>query len=426
MMEKRRAAITGIGIVSPVGIGKEVTWNNLIQGRSGVRLITCFDASSFPTKIAAEVKDFNLRNFVSDEFILEHASERRTKFGLAAAKMAVDDANINFSKLNPRRIGVLTGAGLGIVRLDDICRCIEEENFNMEKFAAGLSFIHPESMFRCPTDLVSILLSRMFNTHGPNYTITSACAAGAQAIGMALRVIQRGESDVVIAGAADSMINPIGVIGFVTLGATSTNNEFPTEASRPFDRRRDGLVIGEGAGMVIVEELTHALKRGAPIYAELLGYGTSIDAYRVTDPHPQGRGAIQSMQSALNDAGLEVSDVDYINAHGTSTLPNDKIETLAIKTLFGEQAYRLAVSSNKSMIGHLIAAAGAVEFVATVLTVHKNIIPPTINYKHPDPDCDLYYVPNEAKRDMEVNVALSNSFGFGGQNATLAVSKYKG
>ncbi|MHA2281709.1 MAG: beta-ketoacyl-[acyl-carrier-protein] synthase family protein [Promethearchaeota archaeon] len=423
-MVSNRAVVTGLGVVSPLGIGKDETWTNLIKGQSGIDLIGSFDASHFPVRIAAEVGEIDIKEFVDEEEITKHATERRTKFGLVASKMAVDDANIDLRKLIPGRVGVVTGAGLGIVRLEDLCRCMDDGKFNIKRFARELSHIYPDSILRCPPDLVSCLISTLYKIQGPNYTITSACAAGAQAIGLALRIIQRGEADIIIAGAADSMVNPMGIMGFIMLDAVSGNNEYPTKACRPFDRKRDGAVIGEGAGMVIVEELSHALERDVRIYGELLGYGTSMDAYRVTDPHPEGRGAIQSMQAALKDGGLMVSEIDYINAHGTSTPLNDKIETLAIKTLFGEHAYKVAVSSNKSMIGHLIAASGAVEFIATVKTVSENVIPPTINYEFADPDCDLDYVPNEA-RERETNIALTNSFGFGGHNATLAVGKYE-
>ena len=414
-----RVVVTGMGLISPVGLDTESSLRNLVSGRSGVDRITLFDASTFETGIAAEVRGFDLDNFLDADRVKGKMAERRTRFGVAAAKLALEDARLN---IGGSRCAVMTAAGLGVVRMEDVTRWIDDGIFNTERFARELNRLHAETAW-CPPNLVSDLIASLFGLKGCVYTITSACAASNQAIGLGARMIQRGEVDVVLAGGADSMINPMGVIGFTLLGALTTENEPPQQASKPFDRKRKGLVLGEGAGMVVLESLGHALRRDAEIYAEVAGYGTSIDAFRLTAPHSKGDGAVLAMRRALSDASWEPGDIQYINAHGTSTLLNDKIETLAIKRVFGEHAHALKISSNKSMVGHLIAACGALEFISTVDTVRRNIIPPTINYKDKDPACDLFYVPNRAI-ETEVHGALTNSFGFGGQNATLAISKY--
>lgn len=425
MSNRRRAVVTGLGIVTALGAGKDAHWQALVAGRSGVAPITLFDATPLPARIAAEVHGFNLADYVSDQTLLSQAAERRSQFGIAAAQMAVQDACLTTASLDPARCGVMFGTGLPITVFQDVCRCLDEnKQFDTSRFHAMWPELHPTSLVRCPTDLVTRWLVDLYNLRGMAYTVTSACAAASQAIGLAFHAIRRGELDLALAGGADSMINPMGLLGFVLLGACSSRNDAPQEASRPFDARRDGLVVGEGGGIAILEELEHARRRGAHIYAEVSGYGASLDAYRLTAPEPNGRGAIQAMLAALQDAGWKPDEVDYINAHGTSTKLNDRIETAAVKLVFGEHAYRMAVSSNKSMFGHLIAAAGAAEFVATVQTIYNGIVPPTINYTYPDPACDLDYVPNEARR-ATVRRALSNSFGFGGQNSTLAVARFE-
>lgn len=419
----RRVVVTGLGVVSSIGLGHKEHWRNLVSGTSGEHPISVFDASGFPVRIAAEVQQCETERYWPAKAPASLLAERRTRFGLAAAGMAIEDSGLEPRRLRGETGAVILGAGLGIVRLEDIARALGTDGaFDYARFARELDRIHPESMIRHPPDLVAGLIAQYLGFSGTNITITSACAAGAQAIGLALRQLQEGDADIALCGAADSMINPLGLTGFVLLGAASTQNEAGS-SSRPFDRTRSGLVMGEGAGVVVLETLERALARGAHIYAELAGYGTSLDAYHITDPHPAGQGAAQAMQMALRDARLKTDSVGYINAHGTSTLLNDKMETLAIKHVFGDRAYAIPVSSNKSMIGHLIAACGAVEFVGTVLTVFHQVVPPTINYHYPDPVCDLDYVPNTA-RACAVEVALTNSFGLGGQNASLVVQRY--
>lgn len=416
----RQVVVTGLGIVSAIGLGHEEHWRNLVAGRSGERPISVFDASGFPVRIAAEVPEYDVRRYWPEELPDSLLAERRTRFGLAAAGMAIADSCLE-SAGEPA--AVILGAGLGAVRIEDIAQFLSAEGtFDYQRFPRELGRIHPESMIRNPPDVVAGLIARRLGFTGANMSITSACAAGAQAIGLAYRQLQEGDAEIAICGAADSMLNPLGLTGFVLLGAASKLNEAGI-FSRPFDRTRSGLVMGEGAGIVVLETLAHARQRRARIYAELIGYGTSLDAYHITDPHPQGQGAAQAMRMAIRDAGLEPQSVHYINAHGTSTQLNDKMETLAIKQVFGEHAYTIPISSNKSMIGHLIAACGAAEFIGTVLTVYHQIIPPTINYHNPDPACDLDYVPNLA-RPCPVEVALTNSFGLGGQNATLVLRRY--
>lgn len=417
----RRVVVTGLGVVSPVGVGHQEFFAALVGGRSGEGPITAFDAAGFPVQIAAEVKDNDVLRFWPGPIDPLTAAERRTRFGLAAAALAVLDAGLSPGDPLLRAGAVVLGAGLGVVCIEDVVRFQSGGATDLVAFGKQLDKIAPQSMLRQPSDLVGSLCAAGLGIGGPNLTLTSACAAGTQAVGTAYRLVAAGHSDIALCGAADSMVNPVGVTGFALLGAASKHNQ-PGVTSRPFDRTRTGLVLGEGAGMAVLETLDGARRRGARIYAEVRGYGTSLDAYHLTDPDPAGTGAVGAMRAAIRDAGLKPADIGHVNAHGTSTPLNDRTETKAIKAAFGHAAAAIPVTANKSMLGHLVAASGAAEFVCTVLTVSKQIIPPTINYRHPDPACDLDYVPNEA-RPAAVTYALSNSFGFGGQNASVVVGR---
>ncbi|MFN3976594.1 MAG: beta-ketoacyl-ACP synthase II [Aquificaceae bacterium] len=411
---KRRVVITGLGVVSPIGTGVEKFWSNLIAGVSGVDIIKRFDPVEIglPVHIAAEVKDFEAERYF-DKKDAQKVSDF-IKFAVAAAEEAIKDSGLLEGKWDPYKVGVIIGTGIGGLR--DI---EEQQKVLMEKGPRRVSpFFIPYGISNMASGLVAI----RFGFKGPNYCVVSACATGNHAIGDAMRLIQKGDIDVAIAGGCESAITPLGVAGFASMRALSTRNHEPQKASRPFDRDRDGFVMGEGAGILVLEEYEHARARGAKIYAELVGYGATDDAYHITAPCADGEGAYMCMKLALEDAKVKPEEIDYINAHGTSTPLNDKSETLAIKRLFGEHAYKLKISSNKSMIGHLLGAAGAVEAVATVKTVQTGIIPPTINLENPDPECDLDYVPNKAI-EYPVNYALSNSFGFGGTNACLLFKK---
>ncbi|MEJ7619226.1 MAG: beta-ketoacyl-ACP synthase II [Aquificaceae bacterium] len=410
----RRVVITGLGAVTPIGTGVQKFWENLIAGVSGVDIIKRFDPieAGLTVHIAAEVKDFEPERYF-DKKEAQKVSDF-IKFAVAASEEAIKDSGLLESKYDPYRVGVIIGTGIGGLR--DI---EEQQKVLMEKGPRRVSpFFIPYGISNMASGLVAI----RFGFKGPNYCVVSACATGNHAIGDAMRLIQRGDIDVAIAGGCESAITPLGVAGFASMRALSTRNDEPQRASRPFDADRDGFVMGEGAGILVLEEYEHAKARGAKIYAELVGYGATDDAYHITAPCADGEGAYMCMKLALEDAGIRPEEVDYINAHGTSTPLNDKSETLAIKRLFGEHAYRLKISSNKSMIGHLLGAAGAVEAVATVKTIETGIIPPTINLENPDPECDLDYVPNKAI-NYPVRYALSNSFGFGGTNACLVFKK---
>jgi 3-oxoacyl-[acyl-carrier-protein] synthase II len=410
---RERAVITGVGVISPVGIGKEAFWNALLEGRSGIKQVTRFDATGFASRIAGEVTDFHPEEFVEKKEV--RRMDRFTQFAVAAARMAVADAGLDFSNIDLDRVGVVIGSGIGgIETLEQQVRLLLEK---------GPSRISPFFVPMMISNMAAGQISIFLGVRGPSFTVVTACASGTNAVGEALRMIQRGEVDVVITGGTEAPITPIAFAGFAAMKAMSTRNEDPAKASRPFDKERDGLVIGEGAGILILESLSHARRRNARIYCEVTGYGTTSDGYHITAPDPEGRGAAQAMKLALEDAGISPEDVDYINAHGTSTVLNDKVETLAIKKVFGERAYRIPVSSIKSMIGHCMGAAGALEVIATALSVKFDQIPPTINYEVPDPECDLDYVPNEA-RQYKVKVAISNSFGFGGHNAVVVLRKF--
>jgi 3-oxoacyl-[acyl-carrier-protein] synthase II len=411
---KRRVVVTGLGTVTPIGNTASEFWTNALAGKSGADHITRFDASGHDVKFAAELKGFDPTAFGEKKEMKK--MDRFTQYGIAAAQMAVQDSGLDVPAIG-KRTGVVIGSGIGgIETLED------QHTVMMEKGAKRISpFFIPMMIINMLTGLVSM----RFGAKGPTNSTVTACASGANAIGDAFRIIQIGDADVMITGGAEAPVSPISVGGFASMRALSTRNEDPQRASRPFDADRDGFVIGEGAGIIVLEEREHALARGAKIYCEMAGYGYTADAYHMTAPDPEGQGAVRSMEGALRDAGVSPSDVDYINAHGTSTPLNDRFETMAIKKVFGDHSSRLAISSTKSMTGHLLGAAGGIEFVILALAHHQGKIPPTINYETPDPECDLDYVPN-TPRELDVEVAISNSFGFGGHNVTLATKKHDG
>lgn len=419
---RRRVVVTGIGCITPVGNTVESMWESLREGRSGIGNISHFDASDYPTKFASEVKDFDLSDYVDDPGQFAH-SGRNIRFAIGAARQAVNDSGILDSDLDPAQFGVYLGAGEGQQDFQIFMQMIAQSNrgdeFDFEEFTrAGLELLNPQVEIEQEPNMPAGHLAGLFNAQGPNLNCLTACAASSQALGEATEIIRQAEADVMLSGGAHSMIHPFGVTGFNLLTALSTRNDDPQKASRPFDRTRDGFVLGEGAGMLILEELEHARRRGARIYGEIAGYGSTADAYRITDIHPEGRGATRCIQMALEDAGANTDEIDYINAHGTSTIVNDKVETMAIRQSLGDNAIQTPISSTKSMMGHLIAAAGSVEAITCLLSMRDDVVPGTMNYETPDPDCDLDYIPNEA-RDTPVSKALSNSFGFGGQNVTL-------
>ena len=418
---RRRVVVTGIGCVTPLGTNIAQLWSNLLAGRSGVGPTTVFDASSFPTKISAQVKDWSIADDGEDAAVWAKRS-RHTQFAAGAARQAMRDADV-IGKVEPTRLGVYLGAGEGQQDYYRFARMMTaasaDGQFSLKKFVENArQELDPVAELEQEPNMPSGYLAGMFDAQGPNANCLTACAASSQAIGEASEIIRRGEADVMLSGGAHSMIHPFGLTGFNLLTALSERNDEPTRASRPFDLDRDGFVLGEGAAMVVLEEYERAAARGAQIYGEIAGYGTTADAYRITDQHPEGRGATACMQMALNDAKLNRDQICYINAHGTSTAVNDRVETLSIRRVFGEQADKIPVSSTKSMTGHLVAAAGATELIISLLALRNNVLPPTINYETPDPECDLDYVPNKA-RDHRCSAVLSNSFGFGGQNITL-------
>ncbi|MBR0324573.1 MAG: beta-ketoacyl-ACP synthase II [Selenomonadales bacterium] len=410
----RRVVITGIGAVTPIGIGKDAFWNALIEGKSGVGPITRFDVSEYTTKIAGEVSDFVVTDFIDKKEAKR--MDRSTQYAVAASKLAIDDAKLDLEAEDRERIGVIIGTGIGgMEALYDQYKVL---------FAKGPSRISPFLVPMMIGNMASGMTSIQFGLQGPSSCVVTACATGTNSIGDAARAIKYGDADVMLAGGTEAPISPAALAGFGSMKALSTRNDEPERASRPFDKDRDGFVMGEGAGVIVLESLEHALARGAHIYAELAGYAYNSDAYHITAPAPGGVMAAKAMRQALKDGGIEPNEVDYINAHGTSTGLNDKNETMAIKEVFGDHAYELAVSSIKSMTGHLLGAAGGVECIAAAMTIDQGIIPPTINYETPDEGLDLNYVPNVAEK-REVRVALSNSLGFGGHNATLALKKYE-
>jgi len=410
----RRVVITGYGVIAPIGIGKDEFWNGLVAGKSGVTRISSFDASQFSSQICAAVKNFEPEKYIDKKRLRK--MDRFTQLAFAAAKMAVEDAKLDMEKEDHFRVGVIVGSGIG-----GIATVASEHKTLLER---GPRWVSPFMIPMLITNIAAGEIAIAYNIQGPNYSLSSACATSNHTVGDALRLIRYGDADVIIAGGSEAAVTPLGLAGFCSAKALSTRNDEPERASRPFDKERDGFVMGEGAGIVVLESLEHALSRRASIQAELVGYGATDDAYHITAPSPDGLSAARAMSNALADGGLKPEEIDYINAHGTSTPLNDKVETLAIKKVFGEYAYKIPISSNKSMIGHLLGAAGVVELIATIISMEKEIIPPTINYEFPDPECDLDYVPNKA-RPKKIEVALSNSLGFGGHNATLVVRKYR-
>ena len=406
--------VTGVGLVSALGLDTESTWSALLEGKSGVAPITHFDAGAFATRIAAEVKNFNPLDYVDSKNARK--MDRFILYAIAAGDVALSSACLSVTEENADRIGVYIGSGIGGFGT------IESQHSNyLDKGPRKISpFFIPASIGNLATGQVSIRLG----TAGPNSATCTACSAGSHAIGDSFKIIERGAADAMIAGGSEAAITPMGVGGFAAMRALSTRNEEPEKASRPFDRDRDGFVIGEGAGLVVLEELEQARQRGASIYAEIVGYGMSGDAYHITAPPEDGSGAIRAMRATLEDAGVDPTEVDYINAHGTSTPPNDRIETKAVKAVFGEHAYKLSMSSTKSMTGHLLGAAGGLEAGIAALAIKNQILPPTINLENPDPECDLDYVPNQARK-VDVNCVLSNSFGFGGTNAAILLKKFR-
>ncbi|MEW9122513.1 MAG: beta-ketoacyl-ACP synthase II [Thermotaleaceae bacterium] len=411
---KKRVVITGLGAITPIGIGKNEFFQSLKNGVSGIDKITKFDTAGYETQIAAEVKGFDPNQYIDKKEAKR--MDRFTQFAVAASKLAIDDAKLDTEKVDQHRFGVVLGSGIGGIET------LEKE---YQKLAEkGPNRVSPFFIPMMISNIGSGQVSMTFGAKGPNTTVVTACASSTNSIGEAFRIIQRGDADIMITGGTEASITPLAIAGFCAMRAMSTRNETPQKASSPFDKKRDGFIMGEGAGILILEELEHARNRGAHIYAEVVGYGLSADAYHITAPAPEGEGAARAIESALRDADLKPTDVDYINAHGTSTPYNDKFETMAIKSVFGEHAYKLAVSSTKSMTGHLLGAAGGVEAIACVMAITQGFIPPTINLEDPDPECDLDYVPNQGK-EREVNVTLSNSLGFGGHNASIVLKKYK-
>jgi 3-oxoacyl-[acyl-carrier-protein] synthase II len=422
-VEPRRVVVTGLGALTPVGNTVDEFWSALTQGKSGIGPITKFDASEkadngeykFVTRIAGEVRNFDELKYVDKKDA--RRLDPYLKYAVACAVMAVDDSGLDTAALDGSRFGVLIGSGIG-----GISSLLEAHKMLIER---GPDRVSPFFIPMLIINMASGLVSMRFGAKGPNSAVVTACATGNHALGDAFRLIQRGDADVMIAGGAEAIVVPLTIAGFCSMKAMSTRNDEPQKASRPFDAGRDGFVCGEGGGILVLESLEHARRRDARIYGEIVGYGMTGDAHHMTAPDPEGDGAARAMTGALADAGLAPTAVDYINAHGTSTPYNDKFETLAIKRVFGEHARKLAVSSTKSMTGHLLGAAGGIEAIATVLALHHGVLPPTINYETPDPDCDLDYVPNQARK-QDIETALSNAFGFGGTNATLAFRKYQG
>lgn len=410
---EHRVVITGMGVVSPLGNDTKTFWESLLAGKSGIGPVTHFDASEYSTRIAAEVKQFDPLTYMEKKDA--RRMDRFTQFAVAAAQMALQDGAFDIKEHDPDRIGVYIGSGIG--GLDTL---EEQHKKLLEKGPRRVSpFFIPMLIANMASGQVSIATG----AKGPNSAVVTACATGTHALGDAFRIIQRGEADAMIAGGAEATVGPLAFAGFCSMKAMSTRNDEPTKASRPFDKNRDGFVMGEGAGVLLLEELSHAEARGAHIYAEVIGYGMSGDAYHMTSPAPEGEGAKRAIVRAIKDSGLTPEAFGYVNAHGTSTDYNDPLETLAIKNAFGEHAYRMAISSTKSMTGHLLGAAGGIEAIATALALEQQIVPPTVNLDEPDPECDLDYVPKVARK-LTFDAAISNSLGFGGHNATLALKKY--
>lgn len=411
---KKRVVITGTGAVTPVGIGTQNFWNAVKEGKNGIGIITRYDLSGFATRIGGEVRDFNPEEYIDKKEAKR--MDRYTQFAIAAAKMALEDANLDLNSVNKERMGVILGSGIGGIEILE-----EQHSVLLTKGPDKISpFLIPMMIANMAAGQISIL----FGAKGINETIVTACASATNAIGDSFRCIQRGDADIIITGGTEAPLTPLSFAGFSSMKAMSRRNDDPKTASRPFDAERDGFVMSEGAGILILEEYEHAVNRGANIIAEIVGYGATADAYHITAPDPEGAGGARAMALAIKDAGIAPEEIGYINAHGTSTPLNDRLETQAIKTVFGNHAYKLAVSSTKSMIGHLLGAAGAVEAIVTAYALKEGFIPPTINYMNPDPECDLDYVPNKGRK-ADIMYAISNSFGFGGHNATIVLKKFE-
>jgi 3-oxoacyl-[acyl-carrier-protein] synthase II len=414
-MKQRRVVVTGLGVISPVGNDIATFWDSLVEGKSGIRPIEQFDVSNYPTRIAAQVMDFSPGDYINRKD--SRRMDRFVQFACAAARMALEDSKLAIKSENAFRIGVWVGSGIGGLETME-----KQHEVLLNKGAGGVSpFLIPMMIANMASGQISI----MSGAKGPNGCTVTACATGTNSVGEAFRFIQRGDADAMITGGAEASITPLGISGFCSMKAMSTRNDNPTAASRPFDLNRDGFVMGEGSAILVLEELEHALQRGARVYAEIAGYGATADAFHVVQPDSEGEGAARAFAMALEDAGVLSQEVDYINAHGTSTEINDAMETRAIKRVWGDYASRVAISSTKGVTGHMLGAAGAIELMAAVLACQYDIIPPTINYETPDPLCDLDYVPNQARR-KNVNIAVSDSLGFGGHNAALVVLKFKG
>jgi len=413
-MNQNRVIVSGIGVVTPIGIGREDFWNGLLAGRNGISRITLFDPSGFRSQMAGEVKDFHAEDWIDRK--LARRMDRFTHFALVAADLAMKDAGLDVFPFDGCRAGVIIGSGIGGMQTI--------ENAHAEMLANGPRSLGPFVVSRVLINTAACMVSITHGLKGPLSAPSVACSTGSNAIGDAYRILERGDADIMLAGGTEASLSPLPFGAFCATRAMSARNDDPERASRPFDKNRDGFVMGEGAGVVVLERLDHALRRDAPIYAELAGYGNTADAYHLTAPDPEGDGMVRAMREALRDAGVAVSDIGYINAHGTSTILNDKTESAAVLKVFGDHALRLKMSSIKSMIGHLLAASGAVEFAATVLSVSTGRIPPTINYEQPDPDCPLDYVTRGVEA-IELGVAMSQSFGFGGGNACLIVKNYE-
>ncbi len=411
---KNRVVITGLGPVTPVGIGKNNFWQSLIQGKCGIDRISYFDIEKYPTKIAAEIKDFDYINYIS----IKEANrmDKSTQFSIVAAMLALEDSKLKITEKDFYSTGVIIGSGIGGIETFE-----KQHKILLEKGPGRVSpFFVPMMISNISAGEIAIKIG----AKGPNGVITTACASSTHALGMAFKLLQHGDAQIIISGGTEAAISPMALAGFCKMRALSTQNDYPKKASKPFDRERDGFIMGEGAGILVLETLQHAKERNANIYAEIFGFGMTADAYHITAPAPEGEAAAKAIEIALQDAKIEPSKIDYVNAHGTSTPLNDKLETLAVKKVFGEHAYNLKISSNKSMTGHLLGASGGAEAISTALTIKNDIIPPTINYKLPDPECDLDYVPNKSEKKI-VNYAISNSFGFGGHNGVIVLGKYK-
>ncbi len=409
----KRVVITGLGAVTPIGLGREEFWNNLIEGKSGIGYITRFDTSNHDTKIAAEVKDFDPSLYMNKKEAKR--MDLFSQYAIAATKMAFEDGNIQLENIDLEQVGTIIGSGIGGIQT------LEDEKEKMDEKGPGR--ISPLFIPMMISNMAAGQVSMTYGLKGSSMTITTACASATHAIGEAFRMIKSGYMNMAVTGGTESSITPLSMAGFISMKALSTNNENPQGASRPFDKNRDGFVMGEGSGIIILEELEHALNRGAKIYAEIIGYGSTSDAFHITQPDPEAKGASRAMGQAITEGGISKEDVGYINAHGTSTYYNDKLETLAIKNLFGDHGKNINISSTKSMTGHLLGAAGGVEAIATALAIYNEIVPPTINYETPDEECDLNYTPNTAVK-RSIQCALSNSLGFGGHNASILLKKY--